>query len=148
MTTRYGSVVANVPRNPAALRLPSNVVSLTASGRKSLNRKIMISSYTAGAHNAVRVLVTLLLVAVLAGCASTASPPSVPPPREARLAALGFERTEDGYVLNLPAAAVRYRERCAQRQCQNQACAVGKGPACAEHYPSATVWSHRQCWQR
>jgi len=62
----------------------------------------MISSYTAGAHNAVRVLVTLLLVAVLAGCASTASPPSVPPPREARLAALGFERTEDGYVLNLP----------------------------------------------
>lgn len=64
----------------------------------------MISSHTASVRIAVRVLVTLLLAAGLAGCASTPSPPSppAPPPREARLIALGFERTEDGYVLNLP----------------------------------------------
>jgi outer membrane protein OmpA-like peptidoglycan-associated protein len=47
------------------------------------------------------------VAATLVGCASTPPPaasaaPATPPPRAERLAALGFEKTDEGYVLNLP----------------------------------------------
>ena len=47
------------------------------------------------------------VAATLIGCASTPPPaapaaPATPPPRAERLAALGFEKTDEGYVLNLP----------------------------------------------
>jgi outer membrane protein OmpA-like peptidoglycan-associated protein len=45
-----------------------------------------------------------VLLALLSGCA-TAPPPPAPQaanPRAERLAALGFEKTDEGYVLNLP----------------------------------------------
>ena len=57
-------------------------------------------------HNAPRWLVTLTAAALLAACAS--APPPLPTPaavvpvRSTALLALGFEKTDDGYVLNLP----------------------------------------------
>lgn len=52
---------------------------------------------------ALRGLLTALILSLVAGCAS-APPPSPPaaPSRADVLQALGFERTEDGFVLNLP----------------------------------------------
>ena len=55
----------------------------------------------------IRWLLALTTVALLSACAS-APPPAPPPPppavpdRANALAALGFEKTEEGYVLNLP----------------------------------------------
>jgi outer membrane protein OmpA-like peptidoglycan-associated protein len=55
----------------------------------------------------VRGFLPALIVLVLAACASTPPPTPVSAPAQApalgsSLAALGFERTDDGYVLNLP----------------------------------------------
>ena len=55
----------------------------------------------------IRWLLALTTVALLSACAS-APPPAPPPPppavpdRANTLAALGFEKTDEGYVLNLP----------------------------------------------
>jgi len=55
--------------------------------------------------------VALTAAALLAACASTPPPPPLPPPlsaapvvpaRTTALLGLGFEKTDDGYVLNLP----------------------------------------------
>ena len=61
----------------------------------------MTSAYTRGYVHAVLAAAVLLLSIGLSGCASTPPAPAAQA-REARLAALGFERTDDGYVLNLP----------------------------------------------
>ncbi len=47
---------------------------------------------------------TAVLVSLLAACASAPPPAPAPAPlpRAERLAQLGFEKTDDGYVLNLP----------------------------------------------
>ena len=60
--------------------------------------------------HALRCLLSSVVAALLAGCASAPlpplpSPPSVAPPVPTRTTALldlGYEKTDDGYVLNLP----------------------------------------------
>ena len=53
----------------------------------------------------LRAVVTVLAVALLGGCASApppAPPPVVLPTLTSKLIDLGFEKTDEGYVLNLP----------------------------------------------
>jgi outer membrane protein OmpA-like peptidoglycan-associated protein len=52
----------------------------------------------------VRCLLMTILAALLAACASAPTPAPTQPTnlRSERLAALGFEKTDEGYVLNLP----------------------------------------------
>lgn len=47
-------------------------------------------------------LLAVILTLLIVGCASTPSSPPVASAREEALHALGFEKTDDGYVLNLP----------------------------------------------
>ena len=58
-------------------------------------------------RGALHLLATVLTVALIAACASAPAPtpPSLEPPQKqlaTRLAELGFEKTDEGYVLNLP----------------------------------------------
>ena len=52
----------------------------------------------------LRGLLAALILLLVAGCASAPPPPpaAAAPSRADVLQALGFERTEDGFVLNLP----------------------------------------------
>lgn len=54
------------------------------------------------ASSLLSALLAAMVVLVVAGCASTPSPPTATNAREETLRTLGFEKTEDGYVLNLP----------------------------------------------
>ena len=64
-------------------------------------------------HNIPRWLVMVTATALLAACASAPPPPlptpmpaAVVPERTTALFALGFEKTDDGYVLNLPSPLI------------------------------------------
>ena len=57
-------------------------------------------------RSALLSLTTALMVALVSSCASAPVPVTLPPPPQTqiagKLAELGFERTDEGYVLNLP----------------------------------------------
>ena len=57
---------------------------------------------TSFVHQKFGAIVVAFTVAVLGGCASVPPPPTVQPSLASKLIDLGFEKTDEGYVLNLP----------------------------------------------